>query len=171
MKRKIIRIDEEKCDGCGECIPECPEGALQVIDGKARLVSDLFCDGLGACIGNCPQGAISIEEREAEEYDEKKVMENVVKQGKNVIKAHLRHLKDHNQTEFLKEAVEFLKGKGIEIPPGFAGEPGAPRCEAPTSTCPGARIMDLAEAGENENAVPPEEQAKSPSRLRQWPTC
>lgn len=76
-KRKIIRIDEEKCNGCGLCIPNCPEGALQIIDGKARLISDLFCDGLGACIGHCPQGAITIEERDAEPYDERKVMENI----------------------------------------------------------------------------------------------
>jgi NAD-dependent dihydropyrimidine dehydrogenase PreA subunit len=64
MKRKIISIDEEECNGCGLCIPECHEGALQVIDGKARLISDLFCDGLGVCIGYCPEGAISIQERE-----------------------------------------------------------------------------------------------------------
>ena len=64
MIREIINIDEEKCNGCGLCIPNCPEGALQVIDGKARLVSDLFCDGLGACIGHCPEGAIEVEKRE-----------------------------------------------------------------------------------------------------------
>ena len=58
--REIIKIDEEKCTGCGLCIPNCPEGALQIIDGKARLVSDLFCDGLGACIGHCPEGAITV---------------------------------------------------------------------------------------------------------------
>ena len=89
MKRQIIEIDENKCNGCGACIPNCPEGALQVIDGKARLVSDLFCDGLGACIGQCPQGAIRTVEREAEPYDERKVMENIVKQGTNTIAAHL----------------------------------------------------------------------------------
>jgi len=68
--RKIIKIDEEKCDGCGLCVPSCPEGALQIIDGKAKLVKENFCDGLGACLGECPQGAITIEEREAEEFDE-----------------------------------------------------------------------------------------------------
>ncbi len=70
MKRKIVRIDENKCDGCGLCIAGCHEGALQLIDGKARLVSDIYCDGLGDCLGECPRDAIIIEEREAAEYDE-----------------------------------------------------------------------------------------------------
>ena len=68
--RKIIRIDEEKCNGCGACVPACVEGALQIIDGKAKLVSETYCDGLGACLGECPQGAITIEERSADEFDE-----------------------------------------------------------------------------------------------------
>jgi NAD-dependent dihydropyrimidine dehydrogenase PreA subunit len=68
--RKIISIDEEKCDGCGACVPACAEGAIQIIDGKARLISEQYCDGLGACLGECPQGAISIEERVAKEFDE-----------------------------------------------------------------------------------------------------
>ena len=74
--RTIIKIDEEKCNGCGACIPNCHEGAIQLIDNKARLISDIFCDGLGACIGNCPEGAISTIEREAEPYDEKKTMKD-----------------------------------------------------------------------------------------------
>ena len=75
MVRDILKIDEELCTGCGLCIPNCHEGALQVIDGKVRLVSELMCDGLGACIGYCPEGAITIEKREAEPYDEVRVME------------------------------------------------------------------------------------------------
>lgn len=116
MKRDIITIDEDKCNGCGECVGGCPEGALQIIDGKARLVNDLFCDGLGACIGNCPQGAIKIENKEAEPYDEFKTMENIVKGGENVIKAHLKHLKDHGQSEYFNQALEFLNTRSLQIP-------------------------------------------------------
>ena len=71
--RKIVRIDEEKCDGCGLCAPSCAEGAIKIIDGKARLLAENLCDGLGACLGECPRGAISIEERSAEGYDEQEV--------------------------------------------------------------------------------------------------
>lgn len=67
-KRQIIRIDQEKCDGCGLCVPSCAEGAIQIVEGKARLLADRFCDGLGACLGECPQGALTIEEREAENF-------------------------------------------------------------------------------------------------------
>ena len=68
--RKVVEINEEKCNGCGLCVPACAEGALQIVDGKAKLISETYCDGLGACLGECPQGAISIEEREAEGFDE-----------------------------------------------------------------------------------------------------
>jgi len=67
-KRQIVIIDQEKCDGCGVCVPSCAEGAIQIVDGKAVLVEDKFCDGLGACLGECPQGALTIEDREAEEF-------------------------------------------------------------------------------------------------------
>lgn len=161
--RKIIKIDEDLCTGCGQCIPNCPEGALQVIDEKVRIISDLFCDGLGACIGHCPEGAISIEEREAEDYDERKVMENVIKQGKNVIKAHLEHLKEHDQTDYLREAVDFLKEKGMEVPIEIeAREKGETRLPC---GCPGTKVMDM--RGEMEEEDTPTARVKS--QLRQWP--
>jgi ferredoxin len=159
-KRKIIKIDEDKCNGCGQCIPNCPEGAMQIIDGKARLISDIFCDGLGACIGHCPLNAISTEEREAEEYDEKKVMENIIKCGKNTIIAHLNHLKDHGETGYLKQAEEVLKEKNIKI--DLTEEKKTPNIPG---GCPGARMVDFSDETSEES----EESGKRKSQLKQWP--
>lgn len=115
MKRTIVHIDEEKCNGCGVCVPNCHEGALQMIDGKARLISDLMCDGLGACIGHCPEGAITMEEREARPYDEIAVMKEMVNKGKNTVIAHLTHLKEHNEIDYFKQGVHFLRDNSADI--------------------------------------------------------
>lgn len=160
-KRKIIKIDTEKCNGCGLCMPNCPEGAIQMIDGKARLISDLFCDGLGACLGSCPEGAIEIEEREAQKYDEKKVMENIVKQGSNTITAHLNHLKDHGERIFLKEAIEFLKENKIEMPKQL--KEGTAMKKEHTG-CPGMQIMNFGDSKDKQESI-----SDQPSYLRQWP--
>ncbi len=118
MKRKVIKIDEALCNGCGNCVVGCHEGALQLIDGKAVMISDLYCDGLGACIGECPVDAISFEEREAAPYSEQAVMERLAPKGEAVVLAHLKHLKDHNETEWLHQGVDYLREhdiKGIDL--------------------------------------------------------
>ena len=93
-KRQVIRIDEELCNGCGLCVPSCAEGAIRIIDGKARLVSDKYCDGLGACLGECPMGALSIEERETDEFDESAVAAHL----KSIGREPAPHAHDHLQT-------------------------------------------------------------------------
>jgi len=159
-KRKIIKIDEELCTGCGDCIPNCPEGALQVIDDKARLVSDLFCDGLGACVGHCPVDAMTVEEREAEPYDESRVMENIVKAGPNTIAAHLHHLKDHGATAYYNEAVAYLQKKGMPVPK----EKTTLACG-----CPGSAVRDLSGSAPEPEDSPLTPTGPRPSRLRNWP--
>lgn len=156
MLRKIIKIEDEKCTGCGLCIPNCPEGSLQMIDGKARLVSELSCDGLGACIGECPVGAISIEEREAEAYDELVVIKNIAKAGVNTIKAHLEHLNSHGENDYLKIAINYLEKNKINVP--FYKK------STEHKGCPGSKTMDMtAQKSENISKI------SINSELRQWP--
>ncbi|UCD22057.1 MAG: 4Fe-4S binding protein [Chloroflexota bacterium] len=138
-KRKIIKIDEEKCDGCGLCIPSCPEGALQIIDGKAKLVKESFCDGLGACLGECPQGALVVEEKEVDEYDEEGVIAHIKEKSPELLEQHLKHLQAHAH-----ELPEHHSHAGI-------------------SSCPSARVLHWEKQGEVESG------ARINSELRQWP--
>ncbi len=184
MKRDILKIDEELCNGCGLCVPNCHEGALQVIDAKVRLVSELMCDGLGACIGHCPEGAITIENREAEPYNETRVMEQMKDKGKNTVIAHLTHLKEHGEKGYLQEGVSYLKthraelnfnvdevmstvhnhGEARQIP--LAVNTHSHQHGHNGGDCPGAKTMVIEKPDNNnsENAA-----TSQPSELRQWP--
>jgi ferredoxin len=122
------------------------------------VVNELCCDGLGACIGTCPEGAITIEEREVAPYDERKVIERIIPQGEEVIKAHLVHLKEHGQRGYLAIAEEVLHAKGIEIAGGVQESP----CTGTHRACPGSRMMDFSSA-------PQQELRESSSSLSQWP--
>lgn len=160
MVRKIIEINEELCNGCGDCVPNCPEGALQVLDGKARLVSDLFCDGLGACLGECPVGAITVVEREAEPYNERIVMENIILAGPETIKAHLKHLHEHGEKAYLETALEVLKAKGLEVPVYAPAAAPAVHQGCPSSQ---ARAVHHAPSAQAVSS------ADIPSELSSWP--
>lgn len=165
MKRKIITINEEKCNGCGNCVIGCPEGALRIIDGKARLVNELYCDGLGACMGECPQGAISIEERDAEPYDESKVMHNIVQQGPDGIAAHLSHLHSHNEVTLLQEAIAFLRKNKIPVPE-YGVRTASAGYDAHQHVCPGSRAVELAV---NDRVISTNAGGSLASSLRHWP--
>ncbi len=181
--RQVIEIDEELCDGCGLCAQGCHEGALRIIDGKARLVGESLCDGLGACVGECPRGALTTAEREVEAYDERRVIDHILPKGMATIAAHLEHLRSHGQDGWYDEAVEYLREKGIEAP-----KP-APRPEAGlaagrftrlvnngmSGSCPGVAERTFGQAGAGSRPALPggaaslQPGAGQASRLEHWP--
>jgi Pyruvate/2-oxoacid:ferredoxin oxidoreductase delta subunit len=148
VRRQIITIDEEKCDGCGNCVPACVEGALQVVNGKARLVKQSYCDGLGACLGDCPQDALHVVEQEVEAYDEPAVLGYLQQTAPQAVEKHVAHLAAH----------------GISSSYRAPQQPESVRTAIPL--CPSAQPRGWATAPQDLPAPP---QGRVRSELRQWP--
>ncbi len=190
--RTIIEIDQDRCNGCGACETGCPEGALKVIGGKARLVGESLCDGLGACIGRCPVDAIRVVEREADAYDEIAVVKEMLPQGAAVLAAHFAHLDRHGQDLYLNSAAEYLRSQGIAPPQGFerfgaakraptffkprgGGAQAKPRGRAHGGGCPGSaertisRPAGAASSGASPDAFLGSAIPSAASALANWP--
>jgi ferredoxin len=157
VKRQIITIDEEKCDGCGNCVPSCAEGALRVVNGKARLMKESFCDGLGACLGECPQGALRVVETMVDAYDEPAVLGYLQQTAPHMVEQHVAHLREHGMASSYNPA-----------PTGVAA-------------CPSVRMRAWDDGRQTDDGRPttpiplfgfgvePAASTRQASELRQWP--
>ena len=169
MKRKIISIDENKCTGCGQCIPDCPEGALQLIGGKARLVSDLFCDGLGACIGTCPEGAITVIEREAGLTMRKPSWRPLSGRASQLSGPILNTLRVMGRPDLYRQAIDYLAEHNLAIPEhnkGACTSKPAGHNKPDFAGCPGTAAHSIAR---QPRTGPPQPSGTTSSELRQWP--
>lgn len=121
--RPIVSIEEYRCTGCGLCLPDCPVGALEVRDGKSRLISEHLCDGAGTCVSACPNEAIRIVAREAEPYDEERVVRWITCQGAPIVRAHLEALLCHGETALYRQALDLLVAACVAVPPHGPQDP------------------------------------------------
>lgn len=167
MIRTIIKIDENLCNGCGACVTGCHEGALQLINEKAVMISDLYCDGLGACIGECPVGAITFEKREAEPYSEAAVMERLIPKGEAVIMAHLNHLIEHEEYELLKQGFDYLAEHNINI--GFPMESAKKGSSTTPCGCLSSTMQEIKRPVSNNFTMASHSATTQTSELRQFP--